>query len=118
MIFLIVDTPICLITQYSSSEALEAFKYIAKQNNTINFSITEEEIVNANEKYKQNLKNMAKRNKTFSFIDLFRYKSLSTITYCCIIIHVVVSLQFYGPALILDKFQLNIFVNGLIIALS
>ena len=54
----------------------------------------------------------------FSILDLFRYKSLSKLTIGCSFIHIVVSLQFYGPALILDRFQLNIFVNGLVIALS
>ena len=57
-------------------------------------------------------------NKKFNVLDLFRYKSIRYITIFSIILHTTQIAEFYGPVLLLDQFNLSIFINGIVVGLS
>ena len=56
--------------------------------------------------------------KRFSVLDLFKFKSLRGMTLMLILLHCTIIFEFYAPALMLDKFKLDIFINGLVIGAS
>jgi hypothetical protein len=51
-------------------------------------------------------------------IDLFRYPSLRWLTIFLIIVQVAISFIFFAPNLMLNDFQLNIFINGAVLGTS
>ena len=53
--------------------------------------------------------------KVFSVIDLFRYKSLRMMTVILVIIDVTSDLIFFAPSLMIDQFNFNIYINGLVV---
>jgi hypothetical protein len=119
MCFMIADTPICLINRYNTQEALQAFRYIAKVNQMEDCDLEEEDISEVKRLYKLKLQAESQsQNKKFSGIDLFRYKSIRGLSIGLILLNISLGLQFFGPALILEEFQPNIFVNGIILGLS
>ena len=117
-IFIIVrDTPICLVMRNSALKALEDFRYIAEINNELNFSMSEEDIIKIKSLYLGG-ENASKKKRRFNIIDLFRFKSLRSITCILIPLQCTIIFSFYSPALMLAKFKLNIFVNGLVVSIS
>ena len=58
------------------------------------------------------------QQKTYSVLDLFRYESLRGMTLKLSVVLCIISMQFYIPVLMLDKFQLNMFLNGLVFSVS
>ena len=56
--------------------------------------------------------------KRFSVLDLFKFKSLRGMTLMLILLQCTIIFEFYAPALMLDKFKLDIFINGLVIGVS
>ncbi len=59
-----------------------------------------------------------KHAKVFSIIDIFRFKSLRSQLFPMGANRFIIAFLFFGPALLLDKFQLNIYIDGLVIAFS
>lgn len=51
-------------------------------------------------------------------MDLFRYKSLRNITIISLILHFLISLQFSAPELALKDYDLDLYLNGIIIGFS
>ena len=50
--------------------------------------------------------------KKFTVFDLFRYKSLRTMTLILIAVDCVFYLQYLAPTLMLNQFDFDIFLNG------
>ena len=50
--------------------------------------------------------------RKFSFVDLLRYKSLRSMTLILIIVDGVFTLQYYTPTLMLNQFNLGIYLSG------
>ena len=50
--------------------------------------------------------------KKFTLLDLFRYKSLRTMTIILIFLDCVFALQYLTPTLMLNQFNFDIFLNG------
>ena len=107
----------CLVMRYSSQEAVEGFRRIAKRNN-IYFDITTEDISRAKGIYENNMQIERSKDHTFTIIDLFRFKSLRKITVVASAVHFLVGLEFYIPALIVDKYELGLYISGLAVGLS
>jgi MFS family permease len=120
MAYFVTDTPICLLTRYSLPQALQAFKYIARVNKHQHFDLKEEELTSTLEAYRERLNSGGTtfQRKNFTVVDLFCYKSVRNITVGLIVLNIVLGLLFFGPVLILSEFELNIFVEGLVVGLS
>jgi MFS family permease len=120
VVFFVRDTPICLVTRNSPTKALLAFKHIAKFNKVESLHLTVEEIDNIKEAYSQssNERGGSQKQSRFSVVDLFRFKSLRGMTLMLILLQCTIIFEFYAPALMLDAFQLNIFINGLVVGVS
>lgn len=58
------------------------------------------------------------KKHTFSVLDLFRYNSLRMMTLMLILLQCTIIFEFYAPALMLDQFKLDIFINGLVVGVS
>jgi hypothetical protein len=61
---------------------------------------------------------MKKHAKVFSIIDLFRYKSLRSQLFPICGLRFIVFFLYYVPALQLGEFDINIYLNGLLSALT
>jgi hypothetical protein len=49
---------------------------------------------------------------------LIRYASLRKVTLLVGFLHIITCLAFFGPAITTEKFSLNVYTNGLILAIS
>lgn len=56
--------------------------------------------------------------RRFSILDLFRFNSLRGMTLILVLLQCTIIFEFYAPALMLDKFKLDIFINGLVVGVS
>lgn len=76
--------------------------------------MTVEEIAQIQAQYKADLvsQSSSKNAKKFSLIDLFRYKSLRSMTFILIFMDCVFMFQYLTPTLMLSQFNFNIFLNG------
>jgi OCT family organic cation transporter-like MFS transporter 4/5 len=117
-IVIIKDTPICLVMRNTPLKALRDFRYIAKMNKIKNFKMDVEEIEEVKRNYASGDNNNSKEQKRFSILDLFKFKSLRGMTLMLILLQCTIIFEFYAPALMLDKFKLDIFINGLVIGVS
>lgn len=54
-----------------------------------------------------------KRN--FSILDLFRYKSLRTMTLLLAFIDISINLEYFTPSLMISQFNFSIYINGLVV---
>ena len=107
----------CLVMRYSREEAVEGFRRIAKRNN-IYFDITTEDISRAKGIYENNMQIERSKDHTFTIMDLFRFKSLRKITVVASAVHFLVGLEFYIPAFIVDKYELGLYISGLVVGSS
>ena len=116
---LVKDTPMCLVMRNHSSRALKKFQYIAKMNNK-KCEMDIEELASIKASYELKLKGEAsdKKQKTFTILDLFRYKSLRMMTIMLIVVQCTTIFAFYAPALMLDQFNLSLYINGLVVGVS
>ena len=81
--------------------------------------MTEDEIIEIKSDYQKRMASCAKSHTSkFSIVDLFRYRSLLSITLLGNLVHFIIITGFYGPALIVEQFNFNIFLNGLVIGTS
>ena len=53
--------------------------------------------------------------KSFTIIDLFRYKSLRWLTVMVIFVDIFFFFQYITPTLMLNQFKFSIFLNGTVI---
>lgn len=118
LVFFVRDTPICLVMRQTSEKAVANFAFIAKIN-----GISESEMqINTGTingiKYDCSIRENKKEKVTFSLCDLFRYNSLRGMTLILICLQSTVIFEFYAPALMIDQFKLNIFINGIVVAVS
>jgi hypothetical protein len=94
---------------------LRGFEQIAKMNG-LECGLLEEEIIDAKEHYDFSIE---KANmKKFTVVDLFKYKSTRWITLLLCILFCTICMSFYAPSLMLNEFDLDIFINGLAVGIS
>ena len=81
------DTPMCLVMRNHSAKALKSFKYIGRMNGK-ECGITLEELAKIKASYELKLKGEMhqEKKKTFTILDLFRYKSLRMMTVMLIVV--------------------------------
>ena len=119
VVFLVVDTPICLATRYTPAAALKNFRFIARMNGKLPLNLTENDLEEVHEAYNKRLKaDKRRKSRKFTIVDLFRYRSILLITVLSTILHMTQITCFYGPVLLLDQFNLSIFINGIVVGLS
>ena len=83
------------------------------------FDLSEMELKKIKIDYEEHLKGKTHLvDKHFSVLDLFRYKSLRSMTLILIFIQVLVIFGFFAPILMLEKFHLSLFFNGFVLGLS
>ena len=58
------------------------------------------------------------KDHKFTILDLWRFRSLRKITLVASAIHFLVSLEFFIPAFIVDKYELGLYISGLVVGLS
>lgn len=118
VVMIVKDTPICLVMRKTPLQALDDFRYIAKMNNRRSFRMDVNEIEDVKIKFGKGSNTSEKKERRFSILDLFKFKSLRGMTIMLIILQCTIIFEFYAPALMLDKFKLNIFINGLVVGVS
>jgi len=123
IIFLVFfkDTPISLISKNSPEKAYQNLMHIAKINGIDNPDLTLEEVKEIQNRYKRDILRKSvtsNKSKKFTFIDLFRYKSLRIMTITLIFVDCVFVLQYLTPTLMLNQFDFNVFVSGSVIEAS
>jgi hypothetical protein len=89
---------------------------IAKWNQVTDHGLTLEGVKEIKEEYDENQKK--KHAKVFSIIDLFRYESLRSQLFPMCSLRFIVFFLYYVPALQLGQFDINIYINGLLSALT
>ena len=67
-------------------------------------------------KYKSSLKQT--KSRSFSMLDLFRFKSLRYMTLIFIFLDFSIDLEFFSPTFMLDQFKFSIYINGLVVQSS
>lgn len=110
------DTPFCLVMRLQPEEAHEEFRQIAAMN-SVEFTVTVEEIGSLRDLYEQNHFRESD-SQNFNILDLFRFPSLKGMTLLLVSIEMIISLLFFAPALMMDQFRFNIFVDGLVVGFS
>lgn len=85
-------------------KAIELFRNIAKVNKRPTKNLREIEILI----YEEN-------HKSFSVLDLIRYKSLRKQTYACAIVYVCIVFNYYGISFSMSTVGINIYLNILIV---
>ena len=111
MFIILVDTPIQLIHLYTTQEAVENFKKMASLNSIEDFQLDKNQITQIKEYFKQEeVKNDKPRKQ--SFFSLFSFKSLRYITIFACLLEMTNNFLYFGPVLLMDSFNLNIFING------
>lgn len=119
LIFLVRDTPICLISSHSPEAALKALQFMASFNGKTDFDLSINEVKDIQRNYKGGLDKMkGKVSRRFSILDLFRYRSLCMLTVFLVVMDCTLDLQYYTPTLMLSQFKFSIFINGLVIQSS
>lgn len=117
IVFLVVDTPMCLVNRMKEEELLSAFLFIARVNSIENPPLSLED-VRAIKEFEVRREEASKGGKNFSVVDLVRYPSLRMMTVFLVILQCTISFIFYAPQLMLSQFHLDIFLNGLVMGLS
>lgn len=56
-----------------------------------------------------------KQKKVFHLVDLFRFKSLRTLTLLMIVIDSTLDMIFFAPSLMIAQFNFNIYINGVVV---
>lgn len=115
----VVDTPMDLVIRNCPQSALMSFEHQARLNGFYhNSTITLMEIFDLKDRYGEKMEKKNRSSPHFSFLDLIRFSSLKKITVLLAFMQLTLTLSFFGPGLILDKFSLNIYNNGLTIGIS
>lgn len=112
------DTPICLVMRNSPVKALRDFRFIAKFNKKRSFKMEVEEIEEIKSRQCSGNNTSQGNGRRFSILDLFKFNSLRGMTLMLILLQCTIIFEFYAPALMLDKFKMNIFINGLVVGIS
>lgn len=113
----IEETPFDLAVFCSPEQNLEALERIALRNGRQDsHGLSLEEVALVSKEYLDNELN--KHDYAFSVIDLFRFKSLQTISIISVVIHFFISFEFNAPEMVLNDFAMNIYFNGVIIGFS
>jgi MFS transporter, OCT family, solute carrier family 22 (organic cation transporter), member 4/5 len=120
VIFFIRDTPICLVMRYPPRQALRDFRFIAKMNNKKSFGVNVDQLTATKAAYELKCQGEGTggKKRTFSILDLFRFKSLRFMTLILILLQCTIIFEFYAPALMLDQFNLSLFINGMVVGFS
>jgi hypothetical protein len=116
VIFVVKDTPICLIMRNTPEKAYEDFLFIAWMNNIKDFDLTVSLISEIKENYTRSMAEHA--HSSYTILDLFRFHSLKATTCLLVVLQVIIALEFYAPALMLDQFKLSLFVDGVVVGAS
>ena len=111
-----------LITKHKTQKILQDFRDIARFNKKKDFNVTSSDIEGIKAKYQKILsskfQSSKSSNKNFTFLDLFKYKSLRSITIMLTILICSITFIFLAPSLLLSEFHFDIFINGLVIQSS
>jgi MFS transporter, putative metabolite:H+ symporter len=118
VVVVVRDTPICLVMRNSPLKALRDFRFIASMNRKRSFRMDVEEIEEVKARHGKGPGDSKTKEKRFSILDLFRFGSLRGMTLMLILLQCTIIFEFYAPALMLDKFKMNIFINGLVVGVS
>jgi MFS family permease len=86
VVFIVKDTPICLVMRNTPLQALQDFRYIAKMNNKRSFKMDVEEIEDVKIKFGKGSNSSKTKEKRFSILDLFKFKSLRGMTLMLILL--------------------------------
>ena len=114
--FIVENTPIELIAADDYNETYNAFMRIAKWNGVTDHGLTLEGVKEIKDEYDENQRK--KHAKVFSIVDIVRFKSLRSQLFPMGANRFIIAFLFFAPALLLNQFQLNIYIDGLIIAFS
>lgn len=116
--FLLVveNTPIELIAYSSPEQIHAAFLRIAAWNRTEEHGLTLSGVREIKEEYDENQRK--KHARVFTIVDLVRYKSLRAHILPLGALKFLMMFIYYAPGLLLNQFNLDIYVNGLVNALS
>jgi hypothetical protein len=113
----IEETPFDLVTYSTPERAQKGFAKIAAINGRGDaHKITVEELAHLKHEYEQNT--MKKHDYIVSFVDLFRYNSLRLVSVLLTLLTFCISLEFYMPQLVLSTYDLDIYLNGVILGSS
>ena len=58
------------------------------------------------------------QKKTFTYIDLIKYKSLRLTTFCITLVFTSTVFLYYAPLMLINEFGFDFYINGVIINLS
>ena len=101
--------------KYTAEEAFQALKKIATFNKQ---EVDNSELLTLINKNKEQITAHVEDKRIMTPIDLVRYKSIRKISILVCLVSFVLYALYYGPLMLLDKFNFNVYINALVLISS
>jgi MFS family permease len=119
--FFVQETPQYLIKRHSVEHIRRSLRFMAKVNGRLgefeeSDRVSEASLGELKKAYESELRRSEK--SAFTYWDLLRYRSLRRVTLLMMLLFVSVNILYYAPAMLIDQFGFDFYLNGLILNLS